>query len=475
MKNQVSFPFKLFTGAVLLLLIVPVLIKDGMFADGVLYAAVAHNEAHGFGSFWFPQYSHTVFLPFFHQQPPLTFGIQALFFKIFGDSMYVERFYSLLCACLSAGLIAGIWKQVYTDKPASANLSWFPVLLWIITPVCFYSYSNNLEENTLGVFALLGLWFIIKGINRNSLWYIPAAAVSLVLAVLCKGFPGLYPLAFPFLHWMVFRNGSFSKTVSQTFLLLASVVALLGLLMLNPNAAASLSAYLHDRVLNSILNVNTGQGRFHLVVQLCADLGVPLSILLLTLLISRLSGYRTLLTSGKNRKMTLLFILLGMCASFPLMITREQRWFYTVPSIPAFAIGLSAWGSNGLARLMEKCSVQVRKLLLIISIACLAGTIAYSASQAGKVRPSQETDILDSRLIGKALPAGTTLNTYPYTFNNWALQQYLSRYYYLNVTQETPVYGYFLTDRTQHQVLDSTYTKLDLPTIKYDVYRKNIK
>ena len=47
-------PFRIFTLAIFIVLIVPLLVQDGMFMDGVLYAAVAKNQAEGFGSFWQP-------------------------------------------------------------------------------------------------------------------------------------------------------------------------------------------------------------------------------------------------------------------------------------------------------------------------------------------------------------------------------------------------------------------------------------
>src|SRR3974390_1549393 len=104
MRNK-QFPFWVFTISVLIALVVPVLIKDGMFMDGMLYTCVAKNLSQGIGSFWLPRFSETLH-PLFDQQPPLGFGIMAVFFKLFGTSIYVERFYSFVTLCLGAFLIA---------------------------------------------------------------------------------------------------------------------------------------------------------------------------------------------------------------------------------------------------------------------------------------------------------------------------------------------------------------------------------
>src|SRR3954468_4463643 len=85
-------------------LTLPVLIQNGMFMDAMLYTSVSHNLSQGIGTFWFPQFSlqNVAGLKSFHEQPPLVFGIQAIFFKIFGDSLYVERFYTFLMLCITA-------------------------------------------------------------------------------------------------------------------------------------------------------------------------------------------------------------------------------------------------------------------------------------------------------------------------------------------------------------------------------------
>src|SRR5690606_12591194 len=92
--------------------LLPALGMQGMFMDGMLYSVVAHNQANGFGDFWFPRFSATGLagLKTFHEHPPLGFGLQALWFKVFGSADWVERAYSLLTAIMTAALIVGIWR-----------------------------------------------------------------------------------------------------------------------------------------------------------------------------------------------------------------------------------------------------------------------------------------------------------------------------------------------------------------------------
>ena len=107
------------------------LFSHGMFLDGIYYAMVARNLAEGYGDFWNPLLTDTLGSNF-HEHPPLVFGIQSLFFKLFGDYHWVERLYSLLCFIGGGWLTVIIWKKVGTKniKP----YYWVPLLLWITVP-----------------------------------------------------------------------------------------------------------------------------------------------------------------------------------------------------------------------------------------------------------------------------------------------------------------------------------------------------
>ena len=68
------------TTAVIAALLIPSLIKDDMFLDGVTYAAISKNITNGLGTFWQPHYTQTKDAAFYGH-PPLVFGIQSLFFS----------------------------------------------------------------------------------------------------------------------------------------------------------------------------------------------------------------------------------------------------------------------------------------------------------------------------------------------------------------------------------------------------------
>ncbi len=99
------------------------LFSDGMFMDGLLYAGISRNMAEGMGSFWKPFLSQTLY-PEFYEHPPLALGLQAVFLKLVGDSIYVERFYSLATHFIMGYLMILIWKKVTHET----RYSWVPLL-----------------------------------------------------------------------------------------------------------------------------------------------------------------------------------------------------------------------------------------------------------------------------------------------------------------------------------------------------------
>ncbi|MBK6994432.1 MAG: hypothetical protein IPH31_05740 [Lewinellaceae bacterium] len=70
----------LFTAAVLVGLLVPSLVQEGMFLDGVSYACIAKNMAKGMGGFAQPYYTATLY-PVCYEQPPFALWLQSLFLE----------------------------------------------------------------------------------------------------------------------------------------------------------------------------------------------------------------------------------------------------------------------------------------------------------------------------------------------------------------------------------------------------------
>src|ERR1051326_349982 len=279
MKSK-NFPFRIFIISVLCALVMPTLLKDGMFMDGMLYACVSKNLSEGIGTFWHPHFSKTLY-PFFDQQPPLGFWIQSLFFKLFGESIYVERLYSFLTCLVSALLISYLWKIVFKDQQEVKEISWFPILLWIIIPICFWSYSNNVLENTMVIFDLLAIILLLQFLHNEKIFFIFIAGIFIFLASLTKGLQGMFPLASIFFGWIVYRKFSFRKMIWCSGVLIAVPAVMYFLLFKNEDARQGLTEYFNHRVLYSIQTQSTVDSRFYIVFRLLGELAVPIALSLI--------------------------------------------------------------------------------------------------------------------------------------------------------------------------------------------------
>jgi 4-amino-4-deoxy-L-arabinose transferase-like glycosyltransferase len=465
-------PFWLLAFSVLIGLTVPTLIRDGMFMDAMLYTSVSHNLSKGIGTFWFPQFSvHNIAgLPSFHEQPPLVFGIQSLFFKVLGDSMYVERFYTFLTMCLTAMLMVVLWKQIFQKHQAGYNSGWLPLIFWISVPVCYWSYSNNMHENTMGIFTLCAILLVYKSFSTEKplLIYLLPAGFFIFLASLSKGLPGFFPLAAPFLYWLLTGRISFRKSLYQTLFISVVPIVIYVILFFIPESRESLSLYFFRRALHRIHEVPTVEHRWYILWRLFTELIPQLILMGIFLLVAKLKRIKLNL-SGRWREI-IFFMALGISASFPLLLTLVQKGFYFVPALPFFAIGLSMIIAPVISELTGRILIHSRlqKALLVSASMLLITAIALSVMQYGKVRRNREL-LHDVYLIGTVVPGGSTLSIPAKMWNDWDLQCNLVRYF--NISLETGCNNdYCIIDRKIKPDSIPGYQKVDIETLQYDLY-----
>ena len=466
-------PFWLLTFSILIGLTLPTLIKDAMFMDAILYSSVSHNLSLGFGTFWFPQFSvHNIAgLPSFHEQPPLVFGIQSLFFRVLGDSMYVERFYTFLAMSITAFLIYIFWKEVYRNENDLKKLGWMPIILWITIPVCFWSYSNNMNENTMSIFTLCSVLITYKAFHAKThhIILLIISGFFIFLATLSKGLPGFFPILVPFLYWLVLRKNSFSKTVIQTLIITSIPILIYIILFLLPESKESLSIYFFTRALHRIKEVPTVGNRFYILGRLFMELLPQIILVIIFFFISKIKKIKTQV-SEQGREV-LFFISVGLSASIPLMLTLVQKGFYFVPSLPFFAIAFSILIAPIISNLTAKIKTQNKnyKVFLTISLLILIATTSFAFMQKGKISRNKEL-VHDIYLIGEAVPKNTTISIPSEMWNDWSLQSCLMRYYSISL-EPTHLNTYYINDNKQQIKIPDNYKKVDIETLQYDLYK----
>lgn len=475
MKNQLQLPFWLITLTTIVSLVGYILIQDGMFMDAMLYTSVAKNLGNGIGTFWFPKFSEygLAGLYTFHEHPPLTFGIQSLFYKVLGNSMYTERIYTFLACLFTAFLIHETWKLV-TKNQLSSNISWLPIFFWIIIPVCFWSYQNNMQENTMGIFTLLAVYFSVKGMltKEKIIFNTILSGIFIFCASLCKGVPGLFPLGVIGFYWLVFRDFSFGKAFIYTLLLIAVPVAIYSLLMLHPVANESLTTYVQLRLMKRVEAAHTVDSHFWVVGRLFSELLPVIIPVIIFLVIFRIKKISQTHFSNHN-KLVILFCLIGASGSLALMLTKVQKGFYFVHSLPFWAIGLSLFIAPGIALLVYKINTKSAgfKAFKVVSALLLVTSLIVVSMQKGKT--SRNADILhDVYLFGEIIPSHSTINMSEEMQDSWDLQCYLIRYFNISIDQSNNQREYYIIEKNLDFPRPNTYEKLPLETERYYLYKR---
>lgn len=472
--HQQETPFRILAISLLIALTLPVLIQDGMFMDAMLYTSVSHNLSQGIGTFWFPQFSmnNVGGLHAFHEQPPLVFGIQSLFFSILGDSMYTERFYTFLTLLITAFLIVTLWKEVNKDSEDLKKQAWLSLIFWISIPVCFWSYSNNMHENSMGIFTLSAVLFTYRSfrIQGKNLGLMMLSGFFIFLAVLSKGIPGFFPLFVPMLYWLSTKKISLSKAISQSLMILITVLFLFGTILLLPDARESLSTYFFKRALHRIHEVPTVDSHFYILGRLLMELLPQILLIIIITLLSRLKKRSD--TTIENKQEVLFFILIGLSASLPLMTTMVQKGFYLVPALPFFAIASALFISKDIVYFLNQINVQGMKFKVsnVLCTLLLLGSMIFTLLQIG--RSSRHPELLkDVYTIGKTVKKGEVIAIPQEMWNEWSLQCYLMRYFNISLDAGKK-HEYYLLSRSMSPNSMTDYEKMNLATMEYDLYKR---
>lgn len=467
-------PFLVLTFSLLLVLVVPALVREGMFMDGMIYATVAKKLADGTGSLWNLELYNPQ-IDSYRDQPPLGIWIQSLFFLLLGNSIYTERIFSFLTLIVNAFLIMKLWKVIYRSSETSNRMTWLPVVFWIIMPVCFWSFSNNMMENTLSIFILLSVIFIFKNFQTKKAAWLILSGVFLFLAVMTKGVQALFPACFPFVLFLVFKQGNWYSALIKCMVLLLIPAFLFLLIFQIPEARIYFMEYFSKRLIYTFTASEfQGESRIHLLKKLSEALIFP--IILAIILQIGLRVKTKLLPQAK--KIFIAFSFLALSGTIPLMVTKEQRRFYLVPALPFYAIAI--------ASLVERKSVnsfnsviagdKSKKVLHSISVLMLISVVTYSAYSFGK--PGRDAElILEVKEIGKHVPKESTVKVDDKLGERYGLRLYLERYYDISLYEGDYLPARFLlTSNQQSEQPNTSFKEIQTSLssfrlfIKHDLY-----
>ena len=468
------------SSSIIILLIIPKLLQDGMFMDGQQYGCVAMNLADGKGSFWFPYLNETWWMGNsrnFMEHPPLFYFLQSIFFKVFGNSFYTERIYGLVIMLLNFLCIHLIWNLIQKEDYLKRRMSWMPILFWIILPVTVWAIPNNIIEVTVSVFTLAASYFLIKiCLNKgNPFISIILSGCFIFLATLTKGFPGLFPLVIIMLGYFLLGKISLKKSIFYSILVaLIPLLIYMLLIIYDEHAKKSLLFYIKERFLNRLEITKTTNNRFYVLYLVIEELSPLIALSVFLYYISR-KKIAAVFSSNLIIKRICFFLLIGCFASLPLALTFVQKKMYFIPSLPFFAIGFALLNENMIEKWIEKINENTRfySYSKKISMLFFIFSICISFYFIGKIGRDEQM-ISDVKIIGTYLKNETSVDANSEVFSEWSFQFYLLRKYKISMAENINHRSYYISKSELEKDSLIGYKEIILPTNTYKLYKKNI-
>jgi hypothetical protein len=462
-----SLPFYAFAAGVFLIIVCKDILANGMFLDGLIYSTVARNLSTGLGSFWNPHFTSTLMAEF-HEHPPLSFGIQSLFFSVLGDSRFTDRFFSIFTVIITGIVILKIWKILGFKN------GWLPLFIWIITPTVFWASYNNLLENTLSIFTSLSILSYLKYRENQKILLISLSGIMLSAGFLTKGFVAFFPWTLPFLYWLYLERKSFGRMTADTLMLFGfTLIPLLLLIGLFPDVRLSLHKYVDNQVINSIRNIVTVNSRFDIIKRLLSEIA-PAAGLCMIILIYHKIRKSSLLPDKVNVRKSLLFISLGLTGVLPIMISMKQSGFYIVPVYPLFSIGLAILIYPVVNSFISDIRYESTGFMIIrwVAYGFLASGIILSVYYSGGFSRDKKL-VEDTTAVCSVIPAGTIINISPEIYEDWSLHAYFARFKNISLDRDVNNRRQFLLIKNEYysDTLNSRYNIVKLKTSDYSLFK----
>lgn len=460
--------FYLIVFAILISIIGVNLFAEGMFADGLIYADVSKNLINKPLFSWDLTLTKTLY-PEFYEHPPLVFWLQGGLFKLFGDSIYIERAYSLLMFFTSAFLIVKIWKQLTN----TIKYGWVPLLLWGTIGNVTWSFANNMLENTLTVFVLLAFWLIFKSQVKRRFLYLTLAGVFLFLGFMTKGFVVLYIWGVPFFYWLFIKRVKFINIlIDNVLIIIFTVLPFVFIYHFNTEAQSFFDHYFEKQLIGSLENVETVSTRFAIVWMFLQQItGTIILILIFLFIVRKKVGLKELVRQNSNYAyFTLAIVFSGI---LPIMISMKQRSFYILSVYPILMIGLSYWLFPVFNVIEEKIKAEpVKKWGRIVSGVLLVISVLIIGVRVGTLGRDIEV-IEDCKIITQEIGEGKTINICSDMFDDWSMHAYFMRYGNISLEQREEIKCQYLLMSNSCNVQPSNNWRLvPVDTKKYKLYER---
>jgi hypothetical protein len=449
-----------------------------MHFDGVLYAGISRNMAHGIGSAWRPVFSPTIF-PVFYEHPSFALWIHSLFFRLLGDGYLVERIYTLFFVVINIGLVVYLWCRSFRFAKVQ-YLAWIPILLWLVANVLISStFDTNYLEITATIFPLLAFCFL----TAESFLFKKSRSISIILAAFCiflgflaNGPVFLFPLVVPLWQSLINRDFKLRRAMLETILLfLGFSLFLFVLFVCCPQAFINIKNYFLTQVIPSTIGNRVDPGivgfhRLHILLIVLQATSVLIVLSVLSLFIK--DKTQEVAESKELKRKFWFFLAVAISASFPLVLAHRQYPHYVFPSLPFYVLAFSQIITMSIVTILKKANARKKmiKLFVIFSFCVLFASILIFSFKI--TTPKSHKNLWnDVFTIGKYVGRNQVLSSFGnISKDSIRGKTYFERFFQILIRPGIKAKYYIALKN--HTAPSARYVKISLNTKVYDLYKR---
>ncbi|WP_160004575.1 glycosyltransferase family 39 protein [Rhizobium sp. 18055] len=440
-SSDVAKPLWIILAIVVCLLVMRQMMHQSVFFDGAIYASIARNLSEGTGSAWQLQFSKTLF-SVFSEHPPLMMWLESIAFRLFGDTIVVEKCFSFVTLLASGFILLKIWQSLHADDPELRAAGPLALTMALAAGRVSWAFTNGMIENLLIVFTSLAIYCIVKSYGQSGvrkaasrLIVMAAAGFLIALALLTKGPVGLFPLAMPAIYWIAFRRPTLVGVVLDTLIMTVTVAAFFVVLWQFDGARDAIQRYLSIQLLPSLSGQRgTGGGHWDAVRAFLRVNAYPAIITLVVLLCDRRWGIAAAKDEARRRlrlRAATFLALVGFSASLPLLVSPRVASFYFNPSLAYFASAFAVACIPAVMRALRGLDGVARRRLLSGLYVLLALSLVLVGVNVGRPGVDANTianaSAIASRICTSANACEEIVTVCGAGAEDWALYGYLER------------------------------------------------
>jgi hypothetical protein len=277
------------------------------------------------------------------------------------------------------------------------------------------------------------------------------------------------------LGYFTVGSTSLGDTLKRSVLLLGAILAGFGFVLLLPGAADALWAYFELQIKASVLAENTTyhhrSNRLY-IIRRTIEVIIPAVIIGALVVAIAYRKSKSLPWTGSQQKWAILFMLVGVSASFPLAISPKQAYYYLLPSMPYFALAIGIISAQPVAKYLKGMPGRIESGILVMATLGLLLFAAYNTYQHwGEITRRDRSVLTDIERVNNELPARIIIG------GKGKIAPLVSYMYRLkSISIDTAVVTAYERDfliAPDTIVVDSTYQQIETGAVNYVLYRKS--